>query len=256
MKMHNLRLRVHDVIRDTFDAVTIIFNFPLALFSYEVGQFLQVCTEIEGALIGQQYALVSLPFRGEQPAVTVRRTSQDLLSKHLFDHVRTGDLLLVSGPYGNLNIHLNPDNQRHLVMIGDGGGLVPLLSLSRAVLLQEPSSQVTLFCANRDLAKVFEKEQLCQMQSQWPTRFQALHVLEYVDDYPVADIMKGLRFMPGRLNVELLQHLLHNCLDTAVTSCEYYVCGNDTLLETALSSLWLLNVPYEQVKHERFGSEV
>lgn len=69
--------------------------------SAEPGQHVNVSVEIDGRLCSRSYSL-SRPAEGGCVSISVRREPGGLVSNYIHDHLRVGDVLELSQPYGEL----------------------------------------------------------------------------------------------------------------------------------------------------------
>ena len=80
---HYYELNVKDVVQETKDAITIVFDQPETTIAYKSGQFLTLIAPIEGKEVRRAYSLCSSPFTDKDLAVTVKRVENGLMSNHL-----------------------------------------------------------------------------------------------------------------------------------------------------------------------------
>jgi len=114
------RLGVADVIEETDDAKSIVFDVPEDLkerFAYLSGQFLSLRVEVDGHRLVRCYSLASAPGLDPRHKVTVKRVLDGRASNWLNDHVAKGDQLEVMHPNG---IFCLRDRETPLVLFGGG----------------------------------------------------------------------------------------------------------------------------------------
>jgi len=122
-------LRIKDVIRETADAVSLVFDVPathIQRFSYQAGQFLTLRIDIDGQQYRRCYSMSSSPAVGEDLRITVKRDRGGVVSNWLNDHAAPGTPIDVSEPDGRF---VMADNDRDLVAFAGGSGITPVLSL-------------------------------------------------------------------------------------------------------------------------------
>ena len=77
-------LTVKDVIQETKDAISIVFETPAeGNIKYKSGQFLTIITSVKGKEIRRAYSLCSSPFVDKDMAVMVKRVDDGLMSNWL-----------------------------------------------------------------------------------------------------------------------------------------------------------------------------
>ncbi|GAB3082873.1 ferredoxin--NADP reductase [Nocardioides zeae] len=183
-------LAVRDVVRETADAVSIIFDVPAELaerFVHRPGQFLTLAVPSERTgRVARCYSLSSAP--GDAPMVTVKRTPDGYASGWLCAHLRPGATLRVLPPAGTFVPH---DLGASMVLAAAGSGITPMLSIVRAT-LAVPGGRLTLLYANRDAASVIFADVLDELAAAHPDRLEVRHWLESERGLPTADGLADL----------------------------------------------------------------
>lgn len=235
-------VKVKDKIKQTDDSVTIIFEQPDEKLIYKAGQYITCVCNIDDKEERRSYSLNSSPFSEEPPAITIKRDKEGKVSNYFIDHVKPGDELKIIRPMGNFTTDFNPDNQRHLVLIGAGSGITPLMSLLTSALYQEPQSKVTLIYGNRYEDQVIFKDQLDDLTEKYSGRFLVHHIISQPSDN-----WQGLK---GRLNAEILKSLTKELI--ADDKTEFYLCGPQGMMQTTEEYLESVKVPKEKIRKESF----
>lgn len=172
------QLKVREVISETADAVSLIFDIPTDLtprFAYAPGQYLtlRVPSDRTGS-VARCYSLSSSPHCDDRPTVTVKRTPGGYASNWLCDNVSPGDILTVLEPAGTFV----PRAWNHdLLLCAAGSGITPIISILKSALTLGRGS-VALLYANRDRASVIFDPQLRQLARRHPRRLTVTHWLE------------------------------------------------------------------------------
>src|SRR5271169_1580452 len=129
-------LRVREVIDETADAKSIVFEIPpehADAFRYRPGQFLTLRIPHEGRHLLRCYSLASSPLAGEPPRVTVKRVAQGRVSNWLCDNLNAGDCVEVKPPAG----HFTPKSlDGDFLLFAGGSGITPVFSIIHSALLK------------------------------------------------------------------------------------------------------------------------
>ena len=236
-------LIVRSVVKETDDAITIMFESPDGGLTYQAGQFLTLILPIEGQEVRRSYSLCTSPATDPHPSVTVKRVASGKVSNYLNDTLKPGDTVQVLEPMGTFTTPIDPEQQRHLVMMGGGSGITPLMGLLKSVLHQEPRSKVSLLYANRHPSSIIFRQQLDDLQQQYPERFHVVHVLEEPADHTTA--------LEGQITAERLPALLAQ-LPFQESATEYFLCGPQGMMENVREALKALNIPPHLIHKESF----
>ncbi len=236
-------LKVRDIIRETSEAITIVFEKPAQEMSYESGQFLTLILPMEGKEIRRSYSLCTSPLIDPHPSVTVKRVASGKVSNYLNDTLKPGDTLQVMEPKGTFITPMHVDNQRHVVMFGGGSGITPLISLIKSLLHSEPHSRVSLIYANRSEETIIFKNQLEALQKQYPGHFHVLHVLE--------EPSKGFACTPGMVTADRVPELLSQ-LPYQEPQTEYFLCGPQGMMDEVMKALRAMKIGPRLIHKESF----
>ncbi len=236
-------LKVRDIVKETSEAITIVFEKPAQEMAYDAGQFLTLVLPIEGKEIRRSYSLCTSPLTDPYPSVTVKRVASGKVSNYLNDTLKPGDTLRVMEPKGTFITPMHVDNQRHVVMFGGGSGITPLISLIKSLLHSEPHSRISLIYANRREDTIIFKDQLEALQKQYPGHFHVLHVLE--------EPSEGLACTSGIVTADRVPELL-NQLPYQEPQTEYFLCGPQGMMDQVMQSLRTMKIGPRLIHKESF----
>ncbi|WP_119155838.1 2Fe-2S iron-sulfur cluster-binding protein [Caldimonas tepidiphila] len=227
------RLRVREVVRETHDASSLVFEVPddlAKVFRYRPGQFLTLRLTVEGRELRRCYSMSSAPGLDEAPRVTVKRVAQGRGSNWICDRLGPGDTVELMPPAGVFTPH---SFEGDFLLLAGGSGITPVFSILRSVLARG-SGRVLLFYANRDERSVIFAAQLRELAATHPARLQVVHWLDSVQGVPtVAQLAELLR--PWR-------------------DAQAFVCGPGPFMDAAATALQDAGVSDERVHVERFAS--
>jgi len=225
-------LEVRDVVAETADASSIVFEVPADLadaFAYEPGQFLTVGVPSEQTgLAARCYSVCTAP--GEPLTVTVKRTVGGYASNWLGDNLKPGDTLRVLPPSG---IFTPKDWSADLLLFAGGSGITPIMSIVRTALARH-SSRVVLFYANRDETSVIFASALADLAAAHPDRLQVFHWLESVQGLPSEDQLREFA--------------------AAYSTWTSFCCGPAPYMKAVSNALRALDFPRDRRHQERFVS--
>lgn len=241
---HYYTLRVKEIIQETADAITVVFNAPEEGMTYVAGQFLTLITDIEGEEIRRSYSLCTSMLTDKNPAVTIKRVEGGKMSNFIADSLKVADNIKVMEPMGNFTAAVETSNKRHLVLFGGGSGITPLMAITKEVLHGEPESIISLIYANRNIDSIIFREQLDEMQRNFEGRFQVIHIL---DDAPL-----NWQGPSGLLNPEKVKTLLERIPDWGVEKTKYLMCGPEGMMNNIDAILEELRVPKANIFRESF----
>ena len=244
MNDHYYRLKVKDIVQETWNAITIKFHQTSPVMEYRPGQFLTLIAEIGGAEVRRSYSFCSAPEIDEDLAVTVKRVDGGLMSNYLADHLKVGDELKVMEPMGHFTTNMAESNKRHLIMFAGGSGITPFMSHIKSIMNHEPKSIITLIYANRNIDSIIFKEELETMQINNQGKFHAIYILE---EAPLT--WQG---QSGLLNPKMLKEMLERVPDWGLESTQFLMCGPEGMMHNIETYLKDLGISGDKVFKESF----
>lgn len=226
------RLRVAEVIAETAEACSLVFEIPAELtdrFHHRPGQFLTLRVPSDRCdSVARCYSLSSTP--GQPPKVTVKRTPEGYASGWIHTNIRPGDTLDVLPPAGRFTPRsLNRD----FLLVAAGSGITPVMSILTTA-LSSGSGRVVLLYANRDESSVIFASALRELAAAHPDRLTVIHWLESLQGLPSVAALRALA-------APYVDH-------------EAFVCGPAPFMTATTEALRELDVPADQVHLERFES--
>lgn len=242
------KLKVKEVARETTEAITIKFESPQEKITYKSGQFITLILLIEGKEVRRSYSISSSPYTDDTIAVCVKSVTNGLVSNYLNNTLKAGDVLEVIEPMGHFATEPLASGKRHVILIGAGSGITPLISIAKTVLAKEKESKVDLIYGNRSWETVIYRKELENMESAYQGRFNVVHTLTQ----PHANWVG----YSGRLNQATVVNIVQKLAALTHKECEYYLCGPQGMTEEALKAIDLLGVPKEKTHKESFHAAV
>lgn len=233
MATESYRLNVAEIIEETADARSVVFEVPAELqetFAYTPGQFLTVAVPSDQTgLAARCYSLSSSPHSGRHQ-ITVKRTVDGYASNWICDNLAVGDQVRLLPPGGIFTLK---DVDADLLLFGGGSGITPVISIARTA-LEKGTGKVVLFYANRDESSVIFAAELAALAVEHATRFTVVHWLESVQGLPTE---AGLRNFASYF-------------DTYTAFC----CGPAPFMKAVATALKELEFPRERRHQEKFVS--
>ena len=244
MSSHFHPLTVQSVRKETADCVSIEFEIPPALqetFRFIQGQNIAIRTTINGQEVRRNYSICTAP-QDQQLRVAVKKIDGGIFSTYANEQLKKGDVLDVFPPTGKFYTALNPSQQKNYLALAAGSGVTPILSLIKATLATEPTSNFTLVYGNRTRHSILFFEELESLKNQYMQRFNLVHVLsrEKTDSL--------LNF--GRIDSQKLSEL--SKLISFSNMDEVFICGPREMIETARTELQSRGVDKKKIHLELF----
>lgn len=242
------RLAVHDLRRETADAISMTFAIPKELasdYGFVPGQYLTLRTMLDGEEVRRSYSICSGPDDGEL-RIAVKKVDGGAFSNWAAEDLKTGDELDVMTPTGRFGVAPAPEDARIYVGFAAGSGITPILSIVKGVLAREPRSRFFLFYGNRSTSGMLFLEALEELKDRFLQRLSLFHVISGEEqDIPI---------LHGRLDGEKVRVLLRSLVPAASID-HVFICGPTGMSEEIEATCRELGLADDKIHVERFVSE-
>ena len=234
-------------------AKTVMLEVPTSLadvFRWRAGQHLSFRFDFDGEEVRRSYSISSSPVSGEPLRITVKRVEDGLVSNHINDTIKTGDVLQVMPPFGGFCLDAGEAQRRTHYFFGAGSGVTPLYAMIRTVLAAEPWSVCHFVYGNRDEKSILLSDELANQVAEHPDRLSLHHVLSG------QSMWSGFKaWRQGKVDQEVVKALIDERPPYA-QDAQYYVCGPGTMNATVRAALMALDVPADRIHMESYGGAV
>ncbi|MGV9802254.1 2Fe-2S iron-sulfur cluster-binding protein [Mycobacterium sp. NPDC003449] len=224
-------LRVKRVVRETSDAISLVFDRPTSdagEFDYLPGQYLTLLVHVNGQEHRRCYSMSSDPDLDQDLQITIKRDRDGVVSNWLNNTAAPGDQLHASRPQGRFVMR---EHERDLVAFAGGSGITPVYSLLRSA-LETTGRAARLFYANRGRDSIIFDAPLAVLQRRHTARFDVHH---HIDDEH------------GLVTAAQIADFAGEARD-----CDFYVCGPAPFMDTVEKTLLSAGISAEQLHLERF----
>ena len=168
------QLKVVTVRFQTDAAVQIGFRIPekvKEIFEFDPGQYLTISLTVNGNKVRRAYSICSATHESVI-SILVKRVEQGLVSNHLNDHVKVGDMMDVLPPNGHFKLSISKEKKHQYYFFGAGSGITPLASMISSLLENEPQTHCYLLYGNRDEDNIIFHKKLERLALVYKNRFR------------------------------------------------------------------------------------
>lgn len=235
-------LRVAQIVRETPTVRTFRLVAPGAdrlPFDFLPGQFLQVEVQAEDRKAARRsYTIASSPSQRAYVELTVKREEQGAVSRFLHDRVTVGDMLKVSGPFGDFTF--TGTDADSVVLIAGGVGITPMMSVLRYLTDIAWPGQIFFVYGARSTDEFVFRDELERLER----RFDNLHVMASMQR-SAGTVWLGAE---GPITQEMLRTAVPD-----IPSRRVHLCGPPGMMEAMRRQLAELGVPEAQIHTEAFA---
>ncbi len=253
-----INLTIQNIVPETDDTVTIVFNHPKSRFNYFPGQYITLILQIKGIEYRRAYSLSSIPNSTDFPSITVKRIVGGIVSNHLNDNAEIGDSIEALPPMGNFIFVPSANNKKNVLLIGGGSGITPLFSILKSALSQDTKTIVYLIYINKSRSNTIFYKELELLKSVYPSRLQITYYWSEEIKMNKAkrsffSWFKRKKQQTNRFTKENLLEILKNYFPDKPT-IESYICGPEGLMTLSEKSIKNYGFHMLDVHKEKFGS--
>ena len=235
------------------DESTVIRSFYLeptdgdGIPAFEAGQYLTIRVSPEGceAPVIRTYTLSSSPEHSIY-RISVKREEQGLVSRHLHDVLKEGDIIDAKAPRGDFTI--DAQEKRPAVLLAAGVGVTPMISMARHVFREGFRTRnirplTILHAAQTTAQRAFAKDF-------WDMSIQSDGAIRYYSfiDRPADAEKAGSDFNGvGRITADALRQIL------SIDDYDFFLCGPGPFMQGLYETLRGLGVRDARIFAEAFG---
>jgi len=235
------QLRVERIVQETPNVKTFRLVSPNGSgfpFAYLPGQYLTFSLQIGGKPVSRSYTIASTPSRPGYCEVSIKREEQGLVSRHMHDMVKEGDLLTIAAPGGKFTF--TGAEADRVVLLAAGVGITPLMSILRYLTDRKWNGQIDMVYSCKMAKDIIFREELEAIERRYPNLHLTLTLSR----------AEGTNWTgaTGRIDAKLLTSVVPNLANVPV-----YMCGPAEMLTATGDLLRQLGVAEHNIRKESFG---
>lgn len=240
-----------EIIHETNNVVTIVFNTGGLPFVYKPGQFINITLVIDGLPVTRSYSLSSLPDSDIRPSITVKKIPGGVMSSYIVDNADQIHQWQVTGPFGSFTPAPDTHNAAHVVLLAGGSGITPLFSIARSLINSTENTCITLIYSSRTKEDIIFRQAIEEWALQHKGRVHIHHAISQAEENEVA----AVSVIKGRINKLITRKLIKSVVGKALNAAHYFICGPAELMNMHKEMLSAQQVPDENINIEWFAPE-
>ena len=240
------KVNIQEVIRETADAVSLVFKIPGNLkskFAFHAGQYLTLKKTINGKEVRRAYSICSSPSEAYLK-VAVKAVENGTFSTYATTELNEGNFIEISEPEGKFI--LDPKPHKNYIAFAAGSGITPILSMIKDVLKNEISSTFTLIYGNKTAADTIFKEELDALKEAYPERLN----LHYIYS---REQIEGSLF--GRIDKARTNFYINNSYKD-ISFDAAFLCGPESMIDEVSATLTERGFAKENIHFELFTTSI
>ena len=239
------KVSIQEVIKETADAVSLLFDIPGNLkskFAFHSGQYLTLKKTINGKEVRRAYSICSSP-SDSYLKVAIKAVENGTFSTYATTELKSGNFIEISEPEGKFI--LEPKPNKNYIAFAAGSGITPILSMVKDVLGNETTSTFTLIYGNKTVADTIFKAELDALKEANPDRFNLHYICsrEQIEDS-----------LFGRIDKAHTNFYINNYKDTSFDAA--YLCGPEAMINEVSATLIERGFTDENIHFELFTASI
>jgi len=178
----------------------------------------------------------------EMPPILNKNLHSGVASTYLTEKLKVGEILEARGPLGNFVCEIK--GKEELVLIAGGIGITPLLSIIKALQLQNRDRKVWLFFGVTNSKDHIFKKELEQLKLN--TNFQISTF--YTNPLKSDRIEKEYDFI-GNVDFEVIRRMIQ------LGEQKFYICGPRKMMNYHINALKVQGISLDKIYTESFSSK-
>jgi ring-1,2-phenylacetyl-CoA epoxidase subunit PaaE len=240
------KLSIKEIIKETADAVSILFNVPEEFkshYTFVAGQYVTLKVTLDGQEIRRAYSICSSPKSGEL-RIAVKAIKNGFFSKFANEKLAVGNVIEVGTPEGKFTFEPKAERQKNYAAFVAGSGITPVYSILKSVLEEEPNSTFVLVYGNKSEKDTIFHNQLHDLQLQYVGRL----FVQYVYSQSTGD-----NALLGRIDKSTVNFILKN-KHAEIEFSKFYLCGPEEMINFVSDTLKENNISDANIKFELFST--
>jgi ferredoxin-NADP reductase len=231
---------VAELVQETPRVASLVMDVP-EWPGHLAGQHVDVRLTAEDGYQAQRSYSIASPPDDPRVVITVEQLPDGEVSPYLVGEVRVGDKVELRGPVGGYFVWKSGDD-RPLLLIAGGSGVVPLMSMIRHHAATGSSAPVRLLYSSRAIEDVIYKDELARL-SDADSQLSVSHTL--TRSQPA-----GWDGYARRIDGEMVGEVAWPKKDAPLV----FICGPTSFVETASGLLVESGYDPGWIRTERFGA--
>lgn len=130
--------------------------------TFKAGQFVQLYTKPYAKVseeVFRAYSIASAPSEQDYIDLLIRRVPDGMATTYVHDHLKEGDDIRLSGPYGDFHLR-GGEEVKELIMVAGGSGMAPIRSLLKDIFEHDLPYKIRYFFTVSEVRDQFYLEEL------------------------------------------------------------------------------------------------
>ncbi len=209
---------------------------------FRAGQYLSVKVNVDGVKVTRPYSISSAPSDILEDGfyeLTIKIKDDGFLSTEFFEKWKTGSIVSVSGPHGNMYFDDLRDSNE-IVGIAGGSGITPFRSIIREIMAQKLDLKLTVLYGSRHEDDIIFAEELSNLAGKLPDKIKVVNIC--------SEPSEKWSGPSGFINAKFIKEYAG-----PIEGKTFFFCGPQAMYEFLEKEIQNLNIPNRRIRRELYG---
>jgi glycine betaine catabolism B len=206
---------------------------PHGEFTFKAGQWIDFYADVAGERRVAGYSITSSPLTQGHFDLAVKKMGENPVTRYIHTETKEEDIVHIDG--GNGQIFYEAGDARNVVLLADGIGISPHMSIFRYIFEGDSAASVTLVYSAASPSEFLFREEIEETTRRDPRMRALLTVTDKASDWSGR---------VGRINADLIREAGVNA------EALYYICGPTETIHELVDILRGLGIRRKQMRYE------
>jgi len=206
---------------------------------FKAGQYMQIESKPYGKIkekAVRAYSISSVPSDTKAVELIIRRVPGGLCTTYMHDHIKEGDRVRITGPYGDF--YRRDDSDQYVFMAG-GSGMAPIKSIAMDIIEKGIDKEMFFFFGAVGKKDLYHTEFFRNLEKEYP-KFKYIPALS---NAAPEDNWEG--------ETGLVTDVMKNYIDTG-SGKHAYLCGSPGMINACIKVLVSMDFKEESIYYDKF----
>jgi Na+-transporting NADH:ubiquinone oxidoreductase subunit F len=205
---------------------------------FKAGQYIQLRSPAydKAMPVMRAYSLANRPSQKDRLELVVRRVRNGICTTWIFDRLKEGDSVQLSGPYGKfcLTCSIAP-----IVMIAGGSGMAPMLSILGEILEKQRERKIVFFFGAQKREDLFKLDEIALLAKE----LRDFTFVPALSSEPAGSLWSGERGLVTEVAAKKMGD---------PSGHEAYLCGSPGMVAACVKLLKSKGIPEDRIFYDKF----
>jgi len=235
------------------ESVELTFDIPDEFreeYKFIPGQYITIAAKVNEQVERRAYSICSDSLE-DRLSILVKKLPNGKVSTYVNDILQVGEKILVVPPNGSFSLRLDDlKHDDHIVLIGAGSGITPLISIIQSVLKSDTKVTCHLLYGSRTADSIIFKEKFDRLSLVYKEHLKIHHFISRPKISISGRNSDHIQYYSGKIDSTMINQVLEYIPKVQIQG--FYMCGPGELIDNSLKDLKTIGFPETKLHREYF----